>query len=103
MFRIGDKVIDAYRASNESEMRVGTICGHHEGYYVVCWERDPKRRRHTCETAEDLLLADSPAVPLLADINKRIANLADEIERLRAEARDIVRSARGKQTRYGPE
>ena len=98
MFKNGDKVIDAYWIGNEGKVITGTIRGHYRGHYLVHWEKGLKWARYTHETAEDLLPVDSPAVPLLADIGKRMVSLENEIERLDAEIEAAMKSAtKGKQ------
>ena len=98
MFKIGDKVIDAYRAGYEGEVVTGTIRGRYRGHYLVHWEKGPRWRRYAHETVEDLLPVDSPAVPLLTDLGKRMVSLESEVERLDAEIKAAMKSAaRGKQ------
>ena len=99
MFRIGDKVIDAYWIGEEDKIVTGTIYGHHRGHYLVRWEGKSGRGWYTHRTEKDLLPVDSPAALLLADVHRKIRSLAGEIERLRAEAETIVRSAKGKRTK----
>ena len=101
MFKIGDKVVDAYRVGNDGVITTGIVRGHHRGHYLVQWEKKPKWRwgQYSCEAAEDLLPADSPAIPLLLDISKKKAAHFSELNRLHAEMRAIIESARGKRTR----
>ena len=99
MFKVGDKVVDAYWAGNEGKIVTGTVRGCHQRHYLVQWEKGPMGRRCTHEIEKDLLPADSPAIPLLVDIGKKKANLEAEIERLHAEAEAIIKSARGKEVK----
>ena len=93
MFKIGDKVIDAYRAGYEGEVVTGTIRGHYRGHYLVHWEKGPRWRRYAHETAEELLPVDSLAVSLLTDLGKRMVSLESEMERLDAEIKAAIKSA----------
>ena len=97
MFKIGDSVIDAQWTGDWGEVMVGTVRGRYRKHYLVRWEKAPKWRRYSHEVEKDLLPVDSPAASLLADIGRRIIGLEDEIERLRAEARGIIKSAGGRQ------
>ena len=99
MFKVGDRVVDAYWAVGRGEVITGTVHERHQGYYLVHWENCPEWRRYTRETEENLLPADSPAVSLLVDIGKKIASVEGETERLHAEAKAIIKSARGKEVK----